>query len=432
MALAFDVTSRVPALLLAAEALDAATGALRQRLQKEQLATDVSVSIVAPPMAPSYLVVALTPFPERAGLARSVLQDVLREMAQEADEQLVGRAQNKLRRGYLHRDATTQGKIDLLTQAEAMTLTPDFNYFRLLPQVEATTAADMQHAVQLWLRPDGSNRVSLVLRSVPQITEEDPGAEAGSGTDVKAAIDVAPVAGDVPPEVTVAEDGLRMLSQRLPLGIVEVGLHLGGGEGVVDDAIAGAAGVLAKVLEQGTGTLSGSNLAEFLDDRGMELRVSVGHHSLDLRITCFPEDALSAARLLVGIVTKPAYTSDDVLLAVQRAQADLAMPEGDRNWSDVLREDVAIRAFAETPFGRNLLGTKRGLQNVTKAIVDELKNRLLVTGNTVVTLNGDFDRDVLPQQVWSMLQEANIPAGIQQQPAFAPWPEEQLAGIFSA
>jgi predicted Zn-dependent peptidase len=416
-----------PSLLLAAEALDAATGPLRQRLAGEQLATDLSVSIVSPPMAPAYLVIAFTPFPERAGLARSVLQEVLSDMAQNADAQLIERAQNKLRRGYLHRDATTQGKIDLLTQAESMTLTPDFYFFRLLPQVQAASAFDLRDAVKLWLRPDGSNRVSLVLRSVPQ---EQQNSMENDQENVTAGIEVAPVAGDVPPEITPADNGLRMLSQRLPLGIVEVGLHLGGGEGVVDDAIAGAAGVLAKVLERGTGALAGDDLAAYLDDHGMELRVTAGYHSLDLRITCFPEDALAAARLLVGIVSAPAYTEDDVLLAVQRAQAALAMPEEDRNWSDILREDVTQRAFTETPFGRNLLGTKRGLQNVTKAIVDELKARLLVTGNTVVTLNGTYDRDGLPKQVWEMLQEADIPAGIQQQPAFAPWPEEQVAGIY--
>ena len=59
-----------------------------------------------------------------------------------------------------------------------------------------------------------------------------------------------------------------MLILRLPTGLVEVGLHLGGGEGTVNPAIAGAAGVLAEVLAWFRKS-SGAALERYLDQRGM-------------------------------------------------------------------------------------------------------------------------------------------------------------------
>ena len=163
--------------------------------------------------------------------------------------------------------------------------------------------------------------------------------------------------------------------------------------------------MLAEVISKGTKELHGPALADYLDEHGMDLNVTAGFNSVDLRITCFPEDAFAAANLLVNMIKEPAYNENDVILA-QRAQASLVQPEDERHWSEVLHQEVMSGLLAIRHLVGSLRGTKRGLPNVTKAIIDELKVRLMVTGNTIFSLNGGFDREKLPDRVWSMMKEA--------------------------
>ena len=161
----------------------------------------------------------------------------------------------------------------------------------------------------------------------------------------------------------------------------------------------------------------------------MSLSVEATGSLVQLRLVCFPEDVAEGLNVLLALIQAPAYTDNDVALAKQHAEAAVLLPDGGDQWRAVLLRAVTERMFAGLPAGRSREQIRRGLENINKGVIDELHKRLLLSGNVIVTLSGDYDRDATPQMVVDRLADLQLEPGLQQQPAAVPWPEDLATGV---
>ena len=238
-----------PALALIAKLLNNSESMLVDRFSSEKIATDLTVTHHVAGDRPGYFLISYSPYAGKGADAWVAIQDILADLSQQITDAQLNIAKRHFRRDYLEQIKTSNGLLETIAHSEVATGMPDYWSHRFVKRVHAVSAEDASRAAREWLRPTATNRLSVVLRAASEAVVSPGG---------KSNVHV-----DVPPELIETDNQVRLLTQWLPTGTVTLGLHVGGGEGVIDGAIAGAAGVWAECLSVGTPGLARKELQFF-------------------------------------------------------------------------------------------------------------------------------------------------------------------------
>ncbi|MGI4884961.1 MAG: M16 family metallopeptidase [Janthinobacterium lividum] len=164
-------------------------------------------------------------------------------------------------------------------------------------------------------------------------------------------------------------------------------VHEGPNEVYLDD-------LLAKLLNEGTATLSAPQLAEKVAGMGGSLDISAGPDQTYLWASCLSEYAPQLAALLADVVQHPALPAGELarLKADLKRQANLA-----RSYpSTQARQKFAAALYGDHPYGRPI-PTDAQLDALTLAQVQNFYQTQFGAQRTSVYVAGKFDAPALRQ-----------------------------------
>ncbi len=159
------------------------------------------------------------------------------------------------------------------------------------------------------------------------------------------------------------------------------------------DGREGTAALVARVLDRGTTSRSGDEIADELDGRGASLSVIAGRHQVTVSATCLSEDFAQIFALVADIVQRPAFAERDV--TTKRADLLTSILQDEDDPAAVAVDSLMARLYPAHPYGRRARGTMATVPQLTRADLVDFHRRWFTPESAILVIVGDVD----PQQV---------------------------------
>ena len=318
-------------------------------------------------------------------------------------------ARNELLTGALRGRETVDGRASAI--AEAVIVDGDAAAAdRRLAQIAAVTPADIQRAARRWLRDEASAAVRYLPEESRNGARED--AIATPATIETAALTApahirivepapaaeraaAPAPGpEIVPPVPVPNvqrlaNGMSVVTvenHRLPL--VTAWLVSAGGSAADPDGRAGAAGLTASVMTEGTATRSAGEIDAAVEALGASLSSSAGWDGAGLGLTV-QTDVADAALAIVADVARHAALSEEELDR-QRAIAIDAVTVAMSDPGEVAGLAAMRALYGNSAYGHPAGGTPSSLRAITRADLQRAYRNAWRPDNATLILSGDI------------------------------------------
>lgn len=315
---------------------------------------------------------------------------------------VVAKAVRQLIVGEVNTRKTMAGQAARLGLAEVVV--GDLEYSRAYFQrLRALRSADLRRVLRTHLVPERLTVVSL-----------NPAEQAGPAAE-RQRVARQPSIPDF--SETVLPNGVRLLLQpnsRLPNVHLRV-LFQGGPLHEVRGR-RGATQLLATLLTKDTRRRPAAEVARLIEEAGGSFQPFSGNNSFGLAVEVLPTEVDRGLELLAEAVLTPAFRRPT--FAIER---DAQLAELQEDADDVVtfgRKRLRHLFFGKHPFAVDATGEASDLRAMRPADVAALHRRLVVAGNAVLVVAGDFSPRTLVPRLRRFL--ARLPAGALPSASFRP------------
>ncbi|KAF0094759.1 MAG: zinc protease [Puniceicoccaceae bacterium 5H] len=300
----------------------------------------------------------------------------------------------KARRGALVNEInarkTMTGQAGRLGGAEVVVGDLDYpkTYFARLDQVRPE---DLQRVAEKYLQEQARSSVSLVPeRESTQATAEHQKVQAPEFKEKK------------------LSNGARILYQvdrKLPK--VHLRYSALGGPHFENDDVRGITALLANLLTKDTAHRTAAEVASSIEQVGGAFAPFSGNNTFGFSLEVMPEDEELALSLLEDSLLRPDFKAHT--FGLERDAQIAEIQEENDEVVDYGRRLLRRYFFGNHPFSIDPLGEVRHLQQMMVDQVRDLFKTLVIGGNTVVSVSGDFDEEELLPRLEHILEQ--IPQG---------------------
>lgn len=369
-----------------------------------------------------------TPDQAEAGLRREVarLRDGLVTDAE------LSEARNELVTAALRQRETAEGRAELVAQGATINGDPHFAD-RRLAQIQAVTAADIEHVARRYLGDDHSAVIRYLPRTpagpasdriAPAATVQAQPVRSAAGvavvtpaSDAERVQPPAPGAAVTPvlpiPHQERLANGLTVITvERHELPLVTAALVARGG-GALDPANrAGLGSMTSELMTKGTATRSATEVAAAVEALGSSLGSGTDWDSSLVSLTVRTNALAPAMGILSDVVLHPAFAGTELERTRAQALDGLRLQLGN---PAAVAGLVASRAvFGSGPYGHPLTGTLTSLPAITRDDLGAAYRATWQPGQSALVLVGDITPAAARQ-----LAEASF-GGWQAAPGVAP------------
>lgn len=155
------------------------------------------------------------------------------------------------------------------------------------------------------------------------------------------------------------------------------------------DGREGTAALVARVLDRGTTTRSGAEIADELDGRGASLSVAAGRHQITVSATCLAEDFAAIFGLVADIIQHPVFDEREV--ATRRADLLTSILQDEDDPAAVAVDNLMARLYPTHPYGRRARGTTDTVERLTRADLVEFHARWFAPATAILVVVGDVE-----------------------------------------
>ncbi len=269
-----------------------------------------------------------------------------------------------------------------------------------LARIDAVTAADIQRvaakyltrpkSVVVWSIPEGEGKAGGASDKQPPRARRRPdayapgtvGAGGAGGFSLKNAKRV------------VLPNGLRLVlleNHRLPIVVAEAF--------IADVRLrepaekAGVAALMGDMLEEGTATRTGTEIATLIEDAGGSL--SLGSSGGSVKVLT-PDTDLGLS-LLFDCLIHPSFPADE--LERKRDQQLTAIAEAETQPQSKARLLFNALVYGNHPFGRPALGKRAVVEKLTREDLEAFHDAAFAPNRAIVVVVGDFDAADMQKRV---------------------------------
>jgi len=208
-------------------------------------------------------------------------------------------------------------------------------------------------------------------------------------------------------ELTLPNGARLLLQPNHHLPNVHLRLAFAGGAMFEPPARRGLNALLAALLAKDTTRRSAEEVARAIETVGGSFNEFSGNNSFGLAAEVLAGDTDLALELVADAVLRPAFKP--ARLEIEREATLASLKESLDDVVTVGRKKLREKFFAGHPFAIETIGDESGLQAITVADVKALHRRLIVSGNAVLAVAGDFDPKKLAPKLKAFL--AKLPKG---------------------
>ncbi len=275
----------------------------------------------------------------------------------------------------------------------------DINYTaQYFDRLFALTPADLKRVLRTYLVPE---RLTVV--------SSNPTASAAS-----AAVSAPAARSSLDFQEIKLANGARLLLQpNRQLPNLHLRLAFAGGPLYEPAGRRGVNALLATLLTKDTARRSAEEVAGAIEAAGGTFSEFAGNNSFGLAAEVLPSDAGLALELLRDAVLTPAFKP--ARLEIERESALAGLRESLDDVVTVGRKKLREKFFGTHPFAVESGGDEPGLSAVAVGDLRALQKKLIVSGNAVLAVAGDFDPAVLGPKLKAFL--AKLPSGAVKAPA---------------
>lgn len=335
-------------------------------------------------------------------------------------------AKNELIAGKLRERETIDGRAFALGYALSTAGDPALAN-RELAQLQAVSAADVQRVARKYMADNGRMTIFYQPETARPAGEPDPAPkppvvastrytgpivtllpEGQRAAPPPVAAPVTPVL-PKPAEKTLA-NGLRVIvakSSDLPL--VSAALNVRTGAGADPSGLAGAMGMTAGMLTEGTKTRSAQQIASESEALGATLSSGGGQESSAVTLNVMPEKLPAAMAIMADVARNPAFAQEE--LERQRSLALDGLSVAFQSPGQLAGFAASPVIFSGTPFGHVASGTPGSLPKIGTGDLAKLHAAHFRPDNAILVLTGD----ITPEHGFALAEKAfgdwTAPAG---------------------
>lgn len=311
--------------------------------------------------------------------------------------------------GEVNARKSMAGQASRLGVAEVVVGEPGYSRV-YLDQLAGVDAGQLANLAKQYLQSSAVTRCSLE----PEVKETSVG-------KVARAMEVPPF------EQITLSNGVRVLFQPVE-GLPKVNIHVASlGSALFEKPESrGATNLLATLLTRDTAHRSRHEIAATIERVGGYFAEFCGNNAFGLEAEVLSQDWELAVSLLEDAVLHPMFR-DDVFQREREAQlADLK--DNDDEVFQYARRLLRHRFFGMHPYAVDSLGTRESLERMNLDEVVALRDQLLVGGNLVVSVSGQFDPDKICARLNSAFER--LPPG-QISPPVVPFHGPSEVGVIT-
>lgn len=153
----------------------------------------------------------------------------------------------------------------------------------------------------------------------------------------------------------------------------------------------GVAHYLSRVIDRGTTSKTGEEIAELLDSRGVSLSVAAMRHAFVVSCTCLAEDFSTMLALVADIVRNPSLPDDEI--ATRRGEIVTLIRQDQDNPAMVAVEEELALLYPGHPYGRRVKGTIESVERVDRKALGRTHHDRFSPSDLVVVCVGDVSAD---------------------------------------
>ncbi len=159
----------------------------------------------------------------------------------------------------------------------------------------------------------------------------------------------------------------------------------------------GTAALLARVLDRGTVTRSGSAIADDLDGRGASLSVIAGRHQIALAATCLADDFAAVLALVADVARHPAFAEGEI--ATRRDNLITSIRQEEDNPASIAADAFAKALYGTHPYARRVRGTVAGIEAIRRQDLVRFHQKGFEPSAITVIVVGDVEENEAIQSV---------------------------------
>ncbi len=328
---------------------------------------------------------------KRVAAEQAILRELDRILAKGVSAAALAKAVRQAVTSEINLRKTMSGQASRLGSAEVVV--GDINYTReYFRRLFALTPARLKQVMRTYLVPE---RLTVV--------SSNPAAAAPTP-----AVRVAGAGGSLDFEEIALPNGARLLLQpNHHLPNVHLRLAFAGGAMFEPAGRRGLNALMAGLLAKDTARRSAEEVARAIESVGGSFIEFSGINSFGLAAEVLAGDTGLALELIADATLRPAFKP--ARLEIEREASLASLKESLDDVVTVGRKKLREKFFAGHPFAIETGGDEAGLQTIAVADLKALHRRLVVSGNTVLAVAGDFDPKKLAPKLKAFL--AKMPKG---------------------
>jgi zinc protease len=330
-------------------------------------------------------------------------QAILRELARLATKgfrpAMLAKAVRQMVTSEVNMRKTMSGQASRLGAGEVVV--GDINYTRTyFERLCALKPVDLQRVMKTYLEPERLTVVSSnPVASVDETARPPLAASAASQNFA---------------EVTLPNGARLLLQPNKHLPNLHLRLAFAGGPLFEPADKRGLTALLATLLVKDTQRRTAEEVARAIEGVGGSFHEFSGNNSFGLTAEVLPSDITLALQLLSDAILRPAFKS--ATLEIERESALASLQESLDDVVSVGRKIMRAKFFGSHPFAIESGGDAAGLRAIALADLRALYRHLIVSGNAVLAVAGDFEPKKLGPVLKAFL--AKLPSGqVAQRPA---------------
>jgi zinc protease len=191
------------------------------------------------------------------------------------------------------------------------------------------------------------------------------------------------------PSRQVLPNGVTVIAKETrttPAVTIYAGLHAGAVYDPPDQG--GLAHFVSRMLDRGSATRTGDQIAEQLDSRGVSLSISVNRHALSLVCNCLVEDFDAILAILADIVRRPIFPSAEV--DTRRGEIVTLIRQDEDSPAAQAAEALMRSLYGDAhPYGRPLRGTLESVAAIDDAALQRFHGARFVPSALSLAFVGD-------------------------------------------
>ena len=328
---------------------------------------------------------------KRVAAEQAILRELDRIAAKGISAAALAKAVRQAVTSEINLRKTMSGQASRLGSAEV--IVGDINYTReYFHRLFALTPAKLKKVMRTYIVPGRLTVVSSnPAASAPVVGA--PSSSAASSLDFE--------------EIALPNGARLLLQPNHQLPNLNLRLVFPGGAMFEPAGRRGLNALMASLLAKDTVKRSAEEVARAIEAVGGSFHEFSGNNSFGLTAEVMPGDADLALELISDAVLRPALKP--ARLEIERESSLASLKESLDDVVTVGRKKMRQKFFAGHPLAIETSGDEAGLKAIAVADLKALHRRLIVSGNTVLAVAGDFDPKKLAPKLKAFL--AKLPRG---------------------